>query len=135
MDKVDVEFIFEGKSRPIKYLCKRNDYMDSILRRYGNEIKFNIKELSFEYNGSLIPINTELTLAQINSEDYLYRFFVTLKENNNICKNTFIKSQYIICPECKQNCLININDYKISLYNCYKEHSINNLSINEFIYT
>ena len=135
MDKVDVEFIFEGKSRPITYLCKRNDYVDSILRRYGNEIKCNMKELSFEYNGSLIPINTELTFAQLNSEDNLYRFFVTFKEINNTCNNSFIKSQYIICPECKQNCLININDYKILLYNCYKEHSINNLSINEFIYT
>ena len=130
MDNVDVEFIFEGKSRPITYLCKRNDYVDSILRRYGNEIKCNMKELSFEYNGSLIPINTELTFAKLNSEDNLYRFFVTFKEINNTCNNSFIKSQYIICPECKQNCLININDYKIVLYNCYKEHSINNLPIN-----
>ena len=135
MDKVDIEFIIEGKnSRPIVYLYKRNDYVDSILRRYANEIKCNVKELSFEYNGSLIPLDSELTLGQINSEDNLIRFFVTFKEiNNNI--NSYVKSQYIICPECKQNCLININDYKISLYNCYKDHSINNLSINEFIYT
>ena len=135
MDKVEVEFILEGKNRPITYLCKRNDYIDSILRRYGNEIKCNMKELSFECNGSLIPLNTELTLAKISPSDNLIRFFVRFKEinnHNNIC-NSFVKSQYIICPECKQNCLININDYKVSLYNCYKEHSINNLSINEFI--
>ena len=135
MDKVDVEFIIEGKNnRPIVYLYKRNDYIDSILRRYANEIKFNIKELSFEHNGSLIPLDSELTLGQINSEDNLIRFFVSIKENNNNY-NSYVKSQYIICPECKQNCLININDYKISLYNCYKDHSVNSLSINEFIYT
>ena len=134
MDKVDVEFILDGEKNTRIYYCKRNDYIDSILRRYGKEIKRNMKELSFEYNGSLIPMNTELTLGQINTDGNLIQFFVSFKGNNNII-NSYIKSQYIICPECKENCLININDYKISLYNCCNEHNINNLSINEFIYT
>ena len=134
MDKVDVEFILDGEKRVISYLCERNDYIDSILRRYGKQIRRSMKELSFEYNGSLIPINTELTLGHINMDDDLIRFFVTFKGNNNIC-NSFVKSQYVICPECKENCLININSYKISLSNCRNEHIVNNLSINEFIYT
>ena len=134
MDKVDVEFILDGEKRVISYLCERNDYIDSILRRYGKQIRRSMKELSFEYNGSLIPINTELTLAHINMDDDLIRFFVTFKGNNNIC-NSYVKSQYVICPECKENCLININSYKVSLSNCRNEHIVNNLSINEFIYT
>ena len=134
MDKVDVEFILDGEKRVISYLCERNDYIDSILRRYGKQIRRSMKELSFEYNGSLIPINTELTLGHINMDDDLIRFFVTFKGNNNIC-NSFVKSQYVICPECKENCLININSYKVSLSNCLNEHIVNNLSINEFIYT
>ena len=134
MDKVDVEFILDGEKRVISYLCERNDYIDSILRRYGKQIRRNMKELSFEYNGSLIPINTELTLGHINMDDDLIRFFVTFRGNNNIC-NSFVKSQYVICPECKENCLININSYKVSLSNCRNEHIVNNLSINEFIYT
>ena len=134
MDKVDVEFILDGEKRVISYLCERNDYIDSILRRYGKQIKRSMKELSFEYNGSLIPINTELTLGHINMDDDLIRFFVTFKGNNNIC-NSYVKSQYVICPECKENCLININSYKVSLSNCRNEHIVNNLSINEFIYT
>ena len=134
MDKVDVEFILDGEKRIISYLCERNDYIDSILRRYGKQIKRSMKELSFEYNGSLIPINTELTLGHINMDDDLIRFFVSFKGNNNIC-NSYVKSQYVICPECKENCLININSYKVSLSNCRNEHTVNNLSINEFIYT
>ena len=116
MDKVDVEFILDGEKRVISYLCERNDYIDSILRRYGKQIKRSMKELSFEYNGSLIPINTELTLGHINMDDDLIKFFVTFKGNNNVC-NSFVKSQYVICPECKENCLININSYKVSLSN------------------
>ena len=134
MNKVNIEFVLDGENCPITYICDRNDYVDPILRRYSNEINRYIKELSFEYNGSLIPINTELTLDQINNNDDSFRFFVSYKGSNKIF-NSYVKSQYIICPKCKLNCLININDYNISLYNCYKEHNVNNLSINEFVYT
>ena len=132
INKVNVEFILEGEKRLISYLCERNDYIDSILRRYSKQINKNLKELSFEYNGSLIPINTELTLGQINMNDDLIRFLVSFKANNNI-HNSYLKSDYIVCPECKENCLININNYKVSLFNCPYGHNVNNLSINEFI--
>jgi len=135
-DKINVEFILDGEKRVITYLCERNDYIDSILHRYGKEIKRNLKELSFEYNGSLIPINTELTLGQINSNDEVIRFFVRFKEKTHRYNyNSYLKSDYIICPECKENCLININSYKVSLSDCPYGHTINNLSINEFINT
>ena len=132
IDKVNVEFILDGEKRVLSYLCERNDYIDSILRRYSKQIKRYIKELSFEYNGSLIPFNTELTLGQINMNDDLIRFLVSFKANNNI-HTSYLKSDYIICPKCKENCLININSYKVSLSNCPYGHNANNLSINEFI--
>ena len=94
MDKVDVEFILDGEKRVISYLCERNDYIDFILRRYCKQIKRNMKELSFEYNGSLIPINTELTLGQINTNDDLVRFLVSFKANNNL-HSSYLKSDYI----------------------------------------
>ena len=132
IDKVNVEFILDGEKRVLSYLCERNDYIDSILRRYSKQIKRYIKELSFEYNGSLIPFNTELTLGQINMNDDLIRFLVSFKANNNI-HTSYLKSDYIICPKCKENCLININSYKVCLSNCPYGHNANNLSINEFI--
>ena len=33
----------------------------------------------------------------------------------------------IICPECKENCIINIKDYKINLFGCKNGHNINNI--------
>ena len=131
INKVNVEFILEGEKRLISYLCERNDYIDSIFHRYCKQIKRNRKELSFEYNGSLIPLNTELTLGQINMNDNLIRFLVSFKANTNI-HTSYLKSDYIVCPECKKNCLININNYKVSLSNCPYGHNTNNLSINEF---
>ena len=108
-DKVNVEFILDGEKRVLSYLYERNDYIDSVLRRYSKQIKRSIKELSFEYNGSLIPFNTKLTLGQINMNDDLIRFLVSFKTSNNN-HTSYLKSDYIICPECKENCLININN-------------------------
>ena len=132
IDKVNVEFILDGEKRVLSYLYERNDYIDSVLRRYSKQIKRSIKELSFEYNGSLIPFNTKLTLGQINMNDNLIRFLVSFKTSNNN-HTSYLKSDYIICPECKENCLININSYRVSLSNCPYGHNANNLSINEFI--
>ena len=132
IDKVNVEFILDGEKRVLSYLYERNDYIDSVLRRYSKQIKRSIKELSFEYNGSLIPFNTKLTLGQINMNDDLMRFLVSFKTSNNN-HTSYLKSDYIICPECKENCLININSYRVSLSNCPYGHNSNNLSINEFI--
>ena len=132
IDKVNVEFILDGEKRVLSYLCERNEYIDFILSRYSKQIKRSIKELSFEYNGSLIPFNTKLTLGQINMKDDLIRFLVNFKTSNNN-HTSYLKSDYIICPECKENCLININSYRVSLSNCPYGHNSNNLSINEFI--
>ena len=37
------------------------------------------------------------------------------------------KKKDVICPECKENAFININNYQISLFGCKNEHSINNI--------
>ena len=38
-----------------------------------------------------------------------------------------IKSKDIICPQCKHNCLLDIKDYKIKLYDCKNSHETNNI--------
>ena len=51
---------------------------------------------------------------------------IQVKEANNIL------SKGIICGECKENCLIKINDYTINLYGCRNGHNIKNLLIENF---
>ena len=43
-----------------------------------------------------------------------------------------IKSKYIICPICRENAKIKINNFQISLYGCKNGHKIYNLSLDEF---
>ena len=41
-------------------------------------------------------------------------------------------SKYIICPECGESIFININNYKINLFNCRNAHKKNNILFDEY---
>ena len=43
-----------------------------------------------------------------------------------------IKSKYIICPKCGENCRIKIENYKIKLFDCKNGHSINNILLDDY---
>ena len=45
-----------------------------------------------------------------------------------------IRSKDIICPKCGEICLLKINDYKISFYDCKKEEKLNNILLDEYEY-
>ena len=51
------------------------------------------------------------------------------KENNN---DIIIKSKDIICKECKEPCRIEIEDYKIKLYECPNNHMNDNIKLIDF---
>ena len=60
----------------------------------------------------------------------------TLVIENNIENNIGLEKQdEIICPECKENILIKIEDYKINLYDCKNKHNINTLFFKYIKYT
>ena len=42
------------------------------------------------------------------------------------------ESEEIICPECNQNILVKIEEYRINMHNCKNNHKKENLSIKEF---
>ena len=51
---------------------------------------------------------------------------------NKSIDNNIKESFYIICPECKENCIIDFKDYKISLNECEKNHKKENISLDKF---
>ena len=55
------------------------------------------------------------------------------RNNNKIKeKQSKIESKTIICPTCHEDALINIKDYKITLFNCKNRHINENILLNEF---
>ena len=124
----NVIFTFNGINTIIQ--CKKENKMKDICTKFVNKIGIDINSIYFLYNG--IQLNLELTLNQqinnIDRDKNEMKILVYEKiKNTIIIDDGIIKSKEIICPKCKENCKIRINDYKIKLYDCKNKHEINNL--------
>ena len=126
----EVLFIFEG--REIIIQCDTNDRMKDIINKCVTKIGND--NLYFIYNGQ--KLNEELKFnEQANEIDKeRNKMNILVYENNKTIKENKIISKEFICPECDNNILIDIKDYKIN-YKCKNEHIKNNILINEYIKT
>lgn len=41
-------------------------------------------------------------------------------------------SKEVICPQCKEDCLIDMSNYRIKLYDCKNGNNIENISLEEY---
>ena len=132
-DFYNVEFIYEETPKIIQ--CNTQEKMENIIERFTSKIDIKDKKsLFYLYSGN--TINEELTLKEIigkNSSD-LKKIEILVYSNYQTPSGTdvFIKSKNIICPECKDDIRLKINDYKIYLYDCKNGHKFNDILLNEF---
>ena len=128
-----VEFSYEGNV--IAILCKENEKMEEICKKYAMKSLIDINNIYFFYSGK--KLNLQLTFYQAsNSFDKQRKIMsiLVLDKNNTISQNpnsSIIKSPFPICSECKENAILELNDYKIKLSECKNKHLIN-LLISEY---
>ena len=129
MSEVSLIFFYYGKR--IQIHCKRNEYMKDIFQRYLKKIEKDRNDVYFLYNGD--KINEDLKLKEINNKDKEIDILVNNIDNTVIEDEDELKlSKDIICPECREICLFNFDDYKIILNKCKNEHNIENILLDEF---
>ena len=126
---VEVIFMYDGKQIIIQ--CNVEDKMKDIINKFKSKIQNEDNNLYYIYNGD--KINEELTFNQIinNKEEKINILVYNSKNNENEDRKEIISNE-IICPECKENILINIKNYKINLYECKNGHKIENILFNEY---
>ena len=130
---VEAIFNYEGIDTIIQ--CNINDKMKEIINRYLIKIRKNENNNNFLFIYGANIINYDLTFIQQANEIDRNRnkMNIIVKLNNDINKEIKeIISKDIICPECGENILINIKDFKINLYGCKNDHKINNIFINNY---
>ena len=113
----EINFSFKGVETKIAIRTNENRgnlLSELFLSRTGLKNSDNIPYLNDDNNKS---INRKLTF--IDKKNKISN--MKKKENDNI-----IISNDFICPECKENILINIKDFKIDLYGCKNNHKFNN---------
>jgi len=126
----EIEFIYDGFKTIVQ--CEINEKMKDIIDRFLIKLKNKEENLFYLYNGT--KINYELTfIEQANNIDKNRKkmnIIVTKSEDAQNIKKEII-SKDIICPECKENVLINYDNFKISFHDCKNNHNINK-TLNEF---
>ena len=139
MDEVTLRFVFNNKEVK-KIKCKRNERMEDIIKKYNNEIPISKNIYEFIYNGE--KINKDNSLESINAHDNEIIIIVKEQKVNNFLKssleapapaqNVYRQSKEFICPICKNCCIIDFKDYKMTFRNCEKNHTIENLLLEEY---
>ena len=126
-EKITLIFSFDGKEINIE--SKRDKYMKDIIEQYLITIKKDHKNCFFLYKGNMVK--EELKIEEINNEDNELKILVYEIEDYDKCEEKLKDSKYIICPSCKELSLININNYKINIFNCKNKHSFSNLLLSD----
>ena len=124
-------FNYEGCNTTIQ--CKINNKMKDIIGNFLNKIQENGDNLFYLYNGN--EINKELSfIEQANDLDKNRKKMniVVNKNSDDINAKKELISKDIICPECKENILLDFENYKINLKGCKNNHKINNILFKEF---
>ena len=129
-----VKFNYKGQDTIIG--CSSDDTMRQICDKYANMINIDIDDIYFLYNSYYIDKQFELKLEEIiNKDDKLRKemnILVFDRKKSTIYQEKKIQLREIICPKCKENTFININNYKINLNQCQNGHVINNILFKEF---
>ena len=125
----EIIFMYKGYEVPIQ--CSQGEKMKNILERLYTKLNVTKNDIYALYNGKLL--DEEIKEDQIPKNENNKKIILIYKYNDTIINNNiFQDSKEVICPTCKENCLIEIKDYKILLYNCKNGHTKNNILLNEY---
>ena len=125
-----VEFQYNGY---ITYVHALNDeLLRTICSKFAQKVQANLDAVNFLYYGRLI--NFDLTLIQtINKIDNERKrmSIIAFDTNSSMSSQSFVESPFIVCPICKEQALIDLNNYRIKIYGCKNRHTTDNILFSE----
>ena len=112
-------FNYNGVNTVIQ--CNLEEKMKDIMNKFSNKIQKDLNSLNFIYDADKLKEDLKfkdlIRNSNINKINILVYSINEFNENKSI-----IKSTDIICPECKENCKIKLDNYTILLYDCKNNH-------------
>jgi hypothetical protein len=110
-----MEFIifFSYERKTFQMQSSREEVMQTIFSKFANKLEKNINDFDFFYEGNKIDKNKKLS-------DLIHN-----ENKKEIVVSVEKKLKIIKCPQCICNdCIINIEDYKIQFTNCKYGHTV-----------
>ena len=135
MEQSQIELSYDGVNTTIQ--CRADEKLKDIFKNFKFKVKAENKMLIYMYNGNILK-NEELTFNEVaNPEDKKrnkMNILVVEGEGQPVQppQDYIIKSNNIICPECKEDIKFNIEDYVINLFECKNKHDKDNIFLDEF---
>ena len=129
-----IEFQYNGIITVIQ--CQEDQKMSDIFHNFTFKSNINENEINYSYNGKIITQSDKnLTFNQIANKIDKERKkmnILVISNKEPLDDKTLVRSKNIICPKCKENIKMKINNYKINLYGCKNKHKFNKILLNEF---
>ena len=133
------KIIFNSKGVETTIQCTKDEKMKEAIKKLTSKIDLDLNTAYFIYNGRIV--NEKLTFEELSNELDKERNTMNILvgefniQDINTERENIKQSRDIICPKCKTQTLIKIQDYLINFENCENGHYLNELSIKDFINT
>ena len=127
------EIIFNFKGNKTIIQSNKGEKMKNIFDKFISKIQLDKNSIYFLYSGNIV--NEELNFEELaNKEDKIRNKMIILVNDSTISNDisSIKKLKNIICPICKENIKLNLEEYKICLSECKNEHEIDKILINKF---
>jgi hypothetical protein len=106
--------------------------MESICKRFASKINESLDTVYFLYGGQNINSNLNFEEHAQNEDKIRNKMDIIVNSTDEENPEIYHDSKDIICPECQETCLINIENYKINLYGCKYGHKTKSLPLENF---
>jgi len=130
---IEIEFLYIWNNNTI-IQANYTDKFKDVLQKLRFKLNMNLNSVHYLYNGTIIT-NINLTINEIiksfdkqNNKMSIQIIDLEKNEENDIN----IKTKQVICPQCKTIAKMDINNYRIRIYNCINNHDIKNILLENF---
>ena len=129
---IDVECEYLGSNVTVQ--AKLTDKMSLVFQKFKTKAQTNSDSLIFLYKGSTIseePLLEQVISNDDRNENKMKIVVNSLDNQPNPNTSSNCISADIICPQCKENCMIKMEKCKIT-FNCKNGHNQENILLEEF---
>ena len=136
---INIQIIKDEKVTIIQTVT--NDNFKNIIQKYATKVTIDLSKFCFCYKNNRIDenlrvedLNTNENPIQIVVRDINEVTTSTDSGDNSTFKlNPNLKpSKDIICPICREDCVIKVDEFKVSLEGCHKEHKSSDIPLIDF---
>ena len=112
-----IEFQYNETNTLIK--CHEDETIEDICNKFITESKMNENEIKYYYDGKNLE-DKKLAFNQMANpiDKTRKKMNIIVIKKEILSENPIVQAKQIICPKCHENIKMNINNFKINLFDC-----------------